>query len=90
MNTWGAKLKRTLTSPLPISKDRKGSCRQCGACCMLPNRCPFLGEGKEGFYCKVYRIRPLVCRKYPRVESEHVTKDICGYWWKELKTESSE
>jgi len=79
-NTWAAKLKRTLTSVLPVSKKRKGQCINCGACCKLPNVCPFLkpnGDGKA--YCSVYSLRPLNCRKYPRTESELVTADTCGH-----------
>lgn len=58
-NTWGAKLKRTFTSVLPVSKRRKGQCVHCGACCKLPNPCPFIktnGDGK--IYCSVYPFRP--------------------------------
>jgi hypothetical protein len=79
-NTWGARLKRTLTSGLPVSPKRKGRCAQCGACCKLPNVCLFLktdGDGKGR--CAIYPIRPLNCRKYPRTESEHITQDTCGY-----------
>jgi Fe-S-cluster containining protein len=79
-NTWGAKLRRTLTCLLPVSKDRKGQCVHCGACCKLPNACNFIktdGDGK--IYCAVYAIRPLNCRKYPRSKSEHITPDTCGY-----------
>lgn len=79
-NTWGAKLKRTFTSVLPVSKERKGQCVHCGACCRLPNVCPFLksnGDGRGG--CSIYFLRPLNCRKYPRTKSEHITAETCGY-----------
>lgn len=79
-NTWMAKLKRTFTSILPVSPKRRGRCINCGACCRLPNVCPFLktnGDGKG--YCGIYPLRPLNCRKYPRTESEHITKDTCGF-----------
>lgn len=79
-NTWAARLKRTLTSPLPVSEQRHGQCVNCGACCRLPNVCPFLktnGNGKG--YCGIYRLRPLNCRKYPRTESEHITESTCGF-----------
>jgi hypothetical protein len=79
-NTWGARIKRTLTSVLSVSERRRGRCVQCGACCKLPNVCPFLktnGDGK--IYCRIYRIRPLNCRKYPRVHAEHITADTCGF-----------
>jgi hypothetical protein len=81
-NTWMAKAKRTVTSLLPVAANRRGRCVNCGACCKLPNVCPFLktdGEGKG--YCGVYPLRPMNCRKYPRTESEHITKDTCGFWF---------
>jgi len=79
-NTWSAKLKRTFTSVLPVSKRRKGKCINCGACCKLPNVCKFIKTGADGkVYCAVYPIRLLNCRKYPRSESELITADTCGY-----------
>ena len=79
-NTWAAKAKRTVTAILPVSKKRRGQCIHCGACCKLPNVCPFIKAGDDGKeYCSVYPIRPLNCRKYPRTQSECVTGDTCGY-----------
>lgn len=82
-NTWYAKLKRTFTSVLPVAKNRKGKCVNCGACCKLPNKCLFLKFKKDGnSYCSIHRIRPLNCRKYPRTKSEWITKNNCGYKFK--------
>ena len=79
-NTWRAKFRRTLTSPLPVSPKRRGQCIGCGACCKLPNVCTFLRFDDNGrSYCAAYRFRPLNCRKYPRTESEHITRDTCGF-----------
>lgn len=79
-NTWSARLKRTLNSTLPVSKDRAGRCISCGACCNLPHRCPFLRYKKNGeSYCRIYLIRPLNCRKYPRSKDEFITEKSCGY-----------
>lgn len=79
-NTWSAKAKRTVTSVLPVSKNRKGKCNNCGACCKLPNVCKFLKRSEDGKeYCSVYLIRPLNCRKYPRSESEFITEETCGF-----------
>lgn len=79
-NTWTAKLKRTITSVLPVSQDRTGSCVRCGACCKLPNICPFLKYDAKGkTLCSIHRLRPLNCRKYPRTETEHITKETCGF-----------
>jgi len=80
-NTWRARVKRTLTSLLPVSENRTGSCIQCGECCKLPNICPFLKYEDNKSSCSIYSLRPSNCRKYPRTESEHITKDTCGYWF---------
>jgi Fe-S-cluster containining protein len=83
-NTWGAKLKRTFTAFLPVAKNRKGQCNRCGACCKLPNVCPWLRYDAEGkALCAIYHIRPLNCRKYPRTPSEHITTDSCGLYFEE-------
>ncbi|MBW8040353.1 MAG: hypothetical protein FVQ85_10170 [Planctomycetes bacterium] len=79
-NDWTARIKRTCTSVLPVSKRRQGECVHCGACCRLPNVCPFLKSGEdEKSSCSIYTIRPLNCRKYPRKESEFITADTCGH-----------
>jgi Fe-S-cluster containining protein len=83
-NTWGAKLKRTVTAFLPVDKNRRGQCIRCGACCKLPNVCPFLGYDSEGkAICRIYNLRPLNCRKYPRTPSEHITCTTCGIRFEE-------
>ena len=77
-----AKLKRFVTSVLPVSSQRRGQCIDCGACCRLPTPCIFLGSKDDGgSYCRIYSIRPLSCRKYPRTPSEFVTEGECGYWF---------
>jgi len=86
-NTWGQKLKRTITSFLPIDSARKGTCNRCGECCKLPNVCPFLGFDSENLaICKIYPIRPLNCRKYPRTKDEQVCFS-CGFYFVEEKEE---
>jgi hypothetical protein len=78
-NTWAAKIRRTFTAVLPVAKNRKGRCFRCGACCKLPNVCPWLRYDAQGkAICKIYPIRSLNCRKYPRTKSEHLTTSICG------------
>lgn len=79
-NTKLAKVKRIVTSVLPVAKNRKGTCMGCGSCCKLPNVCPFLRTNGEGdCHCAIYPLRPLNCRKYPRAESEFLTADRCGF-----------
>ena len=78
-NNMMSKAYRTFTGFLPASNNRTGKCVDCGACCKLPNKCWFLKEKNGKSYCSIYPIRPLNCRKYPRTEKEHVTKDRCGF-----------
>jgi len=83
-NTWAAKGIRFFTSFLPILPGRVGSCKRCGACCQLPKKCPFLAYDENGLaICKVYPLRSLSCRKYPRSSEEHLTTDCCGFTFKE-------
>ena len=79
-NNWKSKIYRTFTAFLPVSNQRTGKCINCGACCSLPNKCPFLRIDKNGkSHCIIYYIRPLNCRKYPRTKKEQLTRNICGY-----------
>ncbi len=81
IDTWPSKLKRIfITCFLPVSKNRKGECKNCGECCKLLLKCPFLKYNKTGkSYCRIFLIRPLGCRKYPRTESEWKTRETCGF-----------
>ncbi len=80
-NTWTAKIRRTITAFLPVSADRNGNCIGCGNCCKLPVKCLFLREKKDGSggTCWIYKFRPPTCRKYPRIQDEHITGEKCGY-----------
>lgn len=78
-NTWFARLRRTFTSILHISKERNGSCVDCGDCCKLPNVCSFLRYKNRKSYCLIHSIKPLNCRKYPRTKFEFITEDSCGF-----------
>jgi len=79
-NARSAKIRRTLTSILPVDKNRRGKCINCGECCKLPTVCPFLRFKPDGkAYCIIHPIRPLNCRKYPRTKAECITKDTCGF-----------
>lgn len=73
-------LKRTISCLLPVAENRKGNCKGCGECCKLPTQCPYLQYTKSGTaHCKIYKFRPLNCRKYPRTSKESLTKHVCGY-----------
>jgi len=73
-------LRRIITSiSLPTQKNRKGSCKRCGQCCKNSN-CPLLSFDSEGnARCKIYKLRPPHCSRYPRVKSEVIMPDSCGY-----------
>jgi hypothetical protein len=71
---------------------RKGECRQCGACCKLLYKCPFLIEKDGLFSCKIYgKIRPINCIIFPINEKDikdrnTVLPDIpCGYFFENQK-----
>ncbi|PWQ94277.1 YkgJ family cysteine cluster protein [Leucothrix arctica] len=76
-----SKLIRTITSILPVQKDRIGECNGCGACCHLPVRCTFLTEDESGLSrCSIYKIRPPNCRKFPRTPSQlKLVENECSY-----------
>jgi uncharacterized protein len=77
-----AKLKRFLTSLLPVAENRRGACNRCGQCCKLPFPCPFLRFDEQGLSsCAVYYARPPSCRKYPRIAAENLTPQTCGYYF---------
>lgn len=81
------KIKRTISSILPVDKNRSGECNGCGDCCKLPFRCAFLKEPEEGkFLCSIYSIRPLNCRKFPRSRDQWETvKENCGFSFPDIK-----
>ena len=79
-NTVLGRVKRTFVSVLPVAKNRKGACVNCGACCRLPSVCPFLRNKPDGSsYCAIYQFRPPSCRRYPRTRSEFLTAGSCGF-----------
>ncbi len=88
-NNMMAKAKRTLTSILPVDKNREGHCQNCGKCCYLPNKCPFLKIDGDKGYCSIYKVRSLNCRKYPRTEKECLTKESCGFRFKANNNEKN-
>ena len=82
-NDWFAKIHRTFTSFLPVSSSRRGSCINCGKCCMLPIKCLFLKYRPDNSsYCSIHSFKPLNCKKYPRADSEFLTSKTCGFSFK--------
>jgi len=84
-NNYASKMVRTLNSVKAIDASRKGLCKRCGECCKLPNRCIFLDYVGNKSICKIYKFRPLNCRKYPRTVKEHITTETCGYYFEDGK-----
>ncbi len=84
------KITRTITSVLPVDEGRTGTCNNCGKCCELPFRCQFLTEDSEGnSCCSIYKVRPLVCRKFPRTDSQlESVKDACGFSFRQTTEKS--
>jgi len=70
-------------------KTRYGDCFQCGKCCNLLYRCPFL-EGSEGYaLCAIYHNgRPKQCKAFPIDYKDLKDVDyLCGYYFNDdLKT----
>lgn len=85
-NSWRNKFIRTLSSFLPVSKERMWNCNRCWNCCKLPNKCFFLRYDQTWkSYCIIYKykiLRPLNCIKYPRNSKEQITKETCWYYFK--------
>ena len=59
---------------------RRGKCNQCGKCCELAFRCPFLTKARR---CFIYNIwRPNHCKNFPIDQRD--LKEIageCGYYF---------
>lgn len=61
-------------------KLRRGTCKQCGHCCHLAFRCPFLTETGK---CLVYhKGRPMQCKTFPIDERDlaEIGRE-CGYYF---------
>ena len=45
---------------------RQGECNQCGNCCEILFKCPFLVRGEDGAgVCSIYEDRPGQCAAFP-------------------------
>ncbi len=69
-----------------VEQNRQGQCHQCGACCELIYKCPFLGKDHTNMsYCRIYGdLRPSNCHVYPfdKIDSEIPQ---CGFSFPEQK-----
>ena len=61
---------------------RGGECVQCGKCCRLVFKCPFLGGTEENPRCMVYEGRPKPCIAFPIDERDLADVNFqCGYFF---------
>ena len=61
---------------------RGGECVQCGKCCKLVFKCPFLGGTDENPRCMVYDGRPKPCFAFPINERDLADVNFqCGYFF---------
>lgn len=71
---------------------RFGECLRCGACCKLMTDCFFCTRGLPTG-CKIYSVRPLVCRFFPIDERDLADRDLvlptvpCGFYFKPRERE---
>ena len=62
---------------------RGGECNQCGACCELVFKCPFLKKKSDGTsLCGIYENRPNSCRLFP-IEQRDIqeVRGTCSYYF---------
>jgi len=70
---------------------RGGECVQCGKCCKLVFKCPFLGGTDENPRCMVYEGRPKPCVAFPIDERDLADVNFqCGYFFTGLSNPTPE
>ena len=66
--------------------DRRGECRQCGSCCDLTFRCPFLTMENR---CNHYDRRMRTCRDFPIDALDlRLSRVPCGHYYESAAKES--
>lgn len=63
-------------------RERKGECLQCGRCCRLLFRCPFLSRDNR---CRIYnRKRAMSCVTFP-IDARDLAdvSGVCGYYFED-------
>lgn len=60
---------------------RQGKCLQCGKCCIMLYRCPFLKGSGDNIRCLIYNsFRPHQCKLFPIDERDlNEIGGPCGY-----------
>lgn len=64
-------------------KSRYGDCFQCGKCCSLLLKCPFLEGPEWNTKCAIYhKGRPKQCEAFPIDHKDlHDVEFLCGYYF---------
>jgi Fe-S-cluster containining protein len=61
---------------------RKGECNQCGECCKFLFVCPMLYKRNSKYACRIYKIRPPICRLFPLTYHDiSGLKSKCDFYW---------
>lgn len=72
-----------------LIEHRGGECVQCGKCCKLVFKCPFLGGTDENPRCMVYQGRPKPCVAFPIDERDLADVNFqCGYFFTDQQSPS--
>ncbi|MBU0761749.1 MAG: YkgJ family cysteine cluster protein [Candidatus Altiarchaeota archaeon] len=61
-----------------MSEKKIGKCTRCGTCCM---GCP--AYDKQGEKCRIYRLRPNICKAFPLTPDDNIKIKSCGFSFKE-------
>lgn len=71
---------------------RVGECNNCGNCCEMLFKCPFLARMEDGTSCcTIYENRPKQCGAFPIDERDLAEVDFeCSYSFARLPQESTE
>lgn len=68
---------------------RGGECVQCGKCCKLVFKCPFLGGTDDNPRCMVYEGRPKPCQAFPIDRRDLADVNFqCGYFFEDARAAS--
>ncbi len=66
-----------------LLKERKGECLQCGSCCEILFKCPYLWTSDGKKRCLIYHLgRPKQCKAFPLFPEDIKSVNLrCGYFF---------
>jgi hypothetical protein len=56
---------------------REGKCARCGICCT-----PCLAFDKKNKRCRIYSIRPAICKEFPLTPDDIINVKECGFYFR--------